>query len=60
MIVRIWHDEIETFINNILNFYFYDIQTLKQLNFEENNQKHQKIALLSLMECKSIIGIQNS
>jgi len=60
MIVRIWHDEIETFINNILNFYFYDIQTLKQLNFEENNQKHQKIALLSLMECKSIIVIQYS
>lgn len=60
MIVRIWHDENKTFINNILNFYFYDIQTLKQLNFEENNQKHQKIALLSLMECKSIIGIQNS
>jgi len=60
MIVCIWHDEIETFINNILNFYFYDIQTLKQLNFEENNQKHQKIALLSLMECKSIIVIQYS
>lgn len=60
MIVHIWHDENKTFINNILNFYFYDIQTLKQLNFEENNQKHQKIALLSLMECKSIIGIQNS
>ena len=60
MIVHIWHDENKTFINNILNFYFYDIQTLKQLNFEENNQKHQKIALLSLMECKSIIVIQYS